>query len=76
LVTPIAQRSQAPPQHARARHPAPASAPERHPWSVLVLVSVAQFMVILDVTVVNVALPSIGASLGFAPADLQWVVTA
>jgi EmrB/QacA subfamily drug resistance transporter len=43
---------------------------------VLVLVSVAQFMVILDVTVVNVALPSIGRSLGFAPADLQWVVTA
>jgi EmrB/QacA subfamily drug resistance transporter len=33
-------------------------------------------MVVLDVTVVNVALPSIGADLGFAPGDLQWVVTA
>ena len=33
-------------------------------------------MVILDMTVVTVALPSIGRSLGFAPADLQWVVTA
>ena len=35
----------------------------------------AQFMVILDVTVVNVALPSIQASVGFSLADLQWVVT-
>ncbi|MGH2949542.1 MAG: MFS transporter, partial [Solirubrobacteraceae bacterium] len=48
----------------------------RRPWSVLVLVCVAQFMVILDITVVNVALPSIGAALDFAPGDLQWVVTA
>ena len=46
------------------------------PWSVLVLLCTAQFMVILDMTVVTVALPSIGRSLGFAPADLQWVVTA
>lgn len=45
------------------------------PWTVLVLVSVAQFMVILDITVVNVALPTIGTGLGFAPQDLQWVVT-
>ena len=51
-------------------------APGRQPWSVLVLLGFAQFMVILDVTVVNVALPSIGRALGFAPADLQWVVTA
>jgi EmrB/QacA subfamily drug resistance transporter len=57
-----------------ARHPAPAS--ERRPWSVLVLLSVAQFMVILDATVVNVALPSIGRALHFAPGDLQWVATA
>lgn len=35
----------------------------------------AQFMVILDVTVVNVALPSIGSALGFAVADLPWVIT-
>jgi EmrB/QacA subfamily drug resistance transporter len=48
----------------------------RKPWTILVLVCVAQFMVILDVTVVNVALPSIGQKLGFAAADLQWVVTA
>src|ERR671917_1500200 len=47
----------------------------RQPWSILFLLGAAQFMVILDITVVNVALPSIGAALGFAAADLQWVVT-
>ena len=47
----------------------------RRSWTPLVLLAVAQFMVILDVTVVNVALPSIGAALGFDAADLSWVVT-
>ena len=42
----------------------------------LVLLCAAQFMVILDITVVNVALPSIQADLGIAIDDLQWVVTA
>jgi EmrB/QacA subfamily drug resistance transporter len=51
-------------------------AANRKPWTILLLLSVAQFMVVLDVTVVNVALPSIGADLGFAAGDLQWVVTA
>lgn len=45
-------------------------------WWLLVLLCAAQFMVVLDITVVNVALPSIGASLHVAPADLAWVVTA
>jgi EmrB/QacA subfamily drug resistance transporter len=45
-------------------------------WAVLIVVGLAQFMVTLDATVVNVALPSIGRSLHFAAADLQWVVTA
>lgn len=58
--------------------PARGAAPgtQRRPWSVLILLSVAQFMVILDATVVNVALPSIGRSLHVAAGDLQWVVTA
>ena len=43
---------------------------------VLVLCCLAQFMVILDVSIVNVALPSISADLGFSGADLQWVVNA
>lgn len=59
-----------------AAAPADPPAPERRPWSLLVLLSVAQFMVILDMTVVNLALPSIGRALHFAPTDLQWVVTA
>jgi EmrB/QacA subfamily drug resistance transporter len=49
---------------------------ERAPWTILVLLALAQFMVVLDVTVVNVALPSIGTDLGFDSADLPWVVTA
>jgi len=42
----------------------------------LALVVTAQFMVILDVTIVNVALPSIQRDLGFAQENLQWVITA
>ncbi|MEV0847661.1 MFS transporter [Streptomyces sp. NPDC049954] len=44
------------------------------PGAVLAAVCVAQFMVSLDVAVVNVALPSVRSALGFAPLDLSWVV--
>jgi EmrB/QacA subfamily drug resistance transporter len=47
-----------------------------NPWLVLVLVCLAQFMVILDATIVNVALPSIKADLGMSDSGLQWVVNA
>lgn len=43
---------------------------------VLALACTAQFMVVLDVSVVNVALPSVQADLAIAPADLQWIVNA
>jgi EmrB/QacA subfamily drug resistance transporter len=56
--------------------PAAQHAASRTSWAPLALLAVAQFMVVLDITIVNVALPSIGAALGFAAADLQWVVTA
>ncbi len=49
--------------------------PERR-WSALALIVTAQFMVILDVAIVNVALPSIKADLGFSQASLQWVISA
>jgi EmrB/QacA subfamily drug resistance transporter len=49
---------------------------ERRRWMSLALVVTAQFMVILDVTIVNVALPSIQRDLGFAQENLQWVITA
>jgi len=45
-------------------------------WSALALIVTAQFMVILDVAIVNVALPSIQQDLGFSRDDLQWVVSA
>jgi EmrB/QacA subfamily drug resistance transporter len=45
-------------------------------WAALALIVVAQFMVILDVAIVNVALPSIELDLGFSQSGLEWVVTA
>ena len=47
-----------------------------HRWLVLVVVSIAQLMVVLDATVVNIALPSAQADLGFDNSARQWVVTA
>jgi len=47
---------------------------ETNRWLVLVIVCLAQFMVILDATIVNVALPSIQSDLGFTPSTLQWVI--
>src|SRR5947207_12965205 len=47
-----------------------------NPWVILVLVCFAQFMVILDATVVNVALPSIQTDLHFSETNLQWIVNA
>src|SRR2546426_478607 len=52
--------------------------PERESrrWGALALIVAAQFMVILDVAIVNVALPSIKTDLHFSQESLQWVVTA
>ena len=43
-------------------------------WLALAVLAVAQFMVVLDVTIVNVALPAIQTDLGFSADGLQWVV--
>src|SRR5580704_381262 len=45
-------------------------------WVILALLALAQFMVILDVAIVNVALPTISRELHFSPNNLQWVITA
>ncbi len=45
-------------------------------WLVLVVVAVAQLMLVLDATIVNIALPSAQQALGFSDSDRQWVVTA
>ena len=53
------------------------TAPEsRQRWLVLATVALAQLMVVLDATIVNIALPSAQADLGFSDNDRQWVVTA
>src|SRR6476659_7269948 len=50
--------------------------PATNPWIVLVLVCLAQFMVVLDATIVNVALPSIQTDLDLSDSSLQWVINA
>ncbi len=63
--------------------PVASSAPQDRPaapvdrrWLVLVVVAVAQLMVVLDSTIVNIALPSAQRALGFPNSERQWVVTA
>src|SRR6266581_7542111 len=45
-------------------------------WTALILLCVAQFVVVLDASIVNVALPSIGKGLDFSEANLPWIVNA
>ncbi|GKQ33607.1 MFS transporter [Streptomyces sp. A012304] len=54
----------------------PSDAPPRHRWWILAVIGVAQLMVVLDATIVNIALPSAQQDLGFSDGDRQWVVTA
>jgi EmrB/QacA subfamily drug resistance transporter len=49
---------------------------ERRKWLALALLAAVQFMVVLDIAVVNVALPSIQEDLGFSQENLQWVMSA
>jgi EmrB/QacA subfamily drug resistance transporter len=54
------------------------SAPPHHDrrWLILAVIGIAQLMVVLDVTIVNIALPSAQRDLGFSDDDRQWVITA
>ena len=54
----------------------PVVATSRCKWFALALLSVVQFMVVLDIAIVNVALPSIQVDLGFSQENLQWVISA
>ena len=57
--------------------PGPASAePDRRRWLVLALVGLAQLMIVLDITIMNIALPSAQHALDFSNVDRQWVITA
>ena len=51
-------------------------APEPNRWAVLALLGTAQLMVVLDATIVNIALPSAQADLGFSTESRQWIITA
>ncbi|WP_151475774.1 MFS transporter [Streptomyces albicerus] len=55
---------------------APGTAPSAKRWWILAIVAIAQLMVVLDATIVNIALPSAQADLGFSDGNRQWVVTA
>ena len=51
-------------------------ASENRRWWALALLGVVQFMLVLDIAIVNVALPSIQLDLGFSQENLQWVISA
>src|SRR3954468_20585535 len=60
-------------------HPTQPAAPEREErrsWAVLAIALTAQLLVVLDISVVNTALPTIGTALSLHGGDLQWLVTA
>ncbi|WP_448062158.1 DHA2 family efflux MFS transporter permease subunit [Cellulomonas hominis] len=61
---------------ARAMTSEPVAGTSRRQWWVLAVLATAQLMVILDVTIVNIALPSLQADLGIADDARQWVITA
>jgi EmrB/QacA subfamily drug resistance transporter len=52
------------------------TAPDPRRWKALMVIAIAQLMVVLDASIVNIALPSIQEDLGISDADRQWVVTA
>jgi EmrB/QacA subfamily drug resistance transporter len=56
----------------------PEHSPELHPrrWAALGVIAISQLMVVLDATIVNIALPSAREDLGITVADQQWVITA
>jgi EmrB/QacA subfamily drug resistance transporter len=59
-----------------ALHRGASAAPDSRRWLVLVVIGIAQLMVVLDMTVMNLALPSAQRDLGFSNVDRQWIVTA
>jgi len=53
-----------------------AAAPDSRRWLILIVIAIAQLMIVLDATIMNIALPSAQRALSFSLADRQWVVTA
>ncbi|MFF3505363.1 MFS transporter [Streptomyces sp. NPDC003247] len=71
MSTPLTRESSPPPADQAVERPG-----GRHRWLVLAVIAIAQLMVVLDATIVNIALPSAQADLGFSADNRQWVVTA
>ena len=65
-----------PPADSAAAVPPADAAPDPRRWLILAVIALAQLMIVLDATVVNIALPSAQRSLHFTTVDRQWVVTA
>ena len=61
---------------ARSAWPGAASEPDPRRWLILVVIATAQLMVVLDASVMNIALPSAQTALHFNDVDRQWIVTA
>ena len=57
-----------------AGHPLPPADPRR--FKALAVIAIAQLMIVLDASIVNLAIPSASADLQISPADVQWIVTA
>ena len=55
--------------------PRDTSAPDPRRWVILGIIAVAQLMIVLDSSIMNIALPSAAEDLDIAPADLQWAIT-
>jgi EmrB/QacA subfamily drug resistance transporter len=60
--------------HEGSAHEVPPSDPKR--FKALAVIAIAQLMIVLDASIVNLAIPSAAADLQIAPADVQWIVTA
>src|SRR6516225_6901564 len=65
-----------PTENGGATAPPTRSAPPIRRWRAFAVLAVSFFMTVVDLTIVNVALPTIGHALHFSESDLQWVVTA
>ncbi len=53
-----------------------AVSPDPRRWLILAVIGLAQLMIVLDITIMNIALPSAQQALHFSNADRQWVITA
>ena len=57
-------------------HPGAPADGDRRRWLILALIGLAQLMIVLDITIMNIALPSAQHALNFSNVDRQWVITA